>query len=160
MDSIFETMERLAIVDRVLFWVALFLPLFTAGLAFILRDEEVVTRNRHRWVLAALAGPALLVLWHLYNRVIDHFGLDSVKGLIVNVVIFFVAALIFTGLRIVLRALITEPPPPPAAVTGAIPTQRFMTTRMRALNPAVPPPPPPPPVQAPPAPPSSDGGLA
>jgi hypothetical protein len=152
MDSIFETMERTGIVDRVLFWTALFLPLFTAGLAFILRDEKIVTRNRHRWVLMALAGPGLLILWHVYNRVVDHFGLDSVRGLFVNVAIFIVAALLFTGLRIMLKALITEPPPPPAAVTGSIPTQRFTTARMRALNPA-PPPPPPPPASTPPPPP-------
>ena len=142
--SIFETMERTAIVDRILFWIAVFLPLFTAGFAFILRDEKIVTRNRHRWVLIALAGPAVLVLWHVYNRVIGHFGLDSVKGLIVNVVIFIVATLLFTGLRILLRALITEPPPPAAVATATVPTQRFTTTRMRSLNPVVPPPPPPP----------------
>lgn len=137
--SIFETMERTGIVDRTFFWVAVFLPLFTAGLAFILRDELIVTRNRHRWVLMALAGPALLVLWHVYNRVIDSFGLDSVRGLLVNVTIFAVASLLFTGLRILLRALITEPPPPPA-VTTSIPTQRFTTTRMRSLNPPLTPP--------------------
>jgi len=151
MDSIFETMERTGIVDRVLFWVAVFLPLFTAGLAFILRDEKIVMRNRHRWVLMALAGPALLILWHVYNSVVDHYGLDSVKGLLINVVIFIVAALLFTGLRIMLKALITAPPPP-ATVTAAIPTQRFTTTRMRSLNPAPPPPPPPPVTPPPPAP--------
>ncbi len=111
--SLFETMERTGIIDRVFFWVAVFLPLFSAGLAFILRDENIVTRNRHRWVLMALAGPALLVMWHVYNRVIDHYGLDSVKGLLVNLAIFTVTALLFTGIRILLRALITEPPPPP-----------------------------------------------
>lgn len=143
--SIFETMERTGIVNRVLFWIAVFLPLFTAGLAFILREDKIVTRNRHRWVLMALAGPAVLILWHVYNRVIAHFGLDSVKGLIVNVTIFAVATLLFTGLRILLRALITEPPPPPTVVTASVPTQRFTTKRMRSLNPAPPPPPPPPP---------------
>lgn len=154
--SIFETMERTGIVDRILFWVAVFLPLFTAGLAFILRDEKIVTRNRHRWVLMTLAGPAVLILWHIYNRVVDHFGLDSVKGLLVNVTIFAVASLLFTGLRILLRALITEPPPPPATVTASIPTQRFTTTRMRSLNPSPPPPPPPPPEQGEPSPPAGD----
>src|SRR5690606_17911325 len=83
MESIFETMEQTRIVDRVLFWMAIFLPLFTSGLAFVLKDEKVVTRNRHRWVLVALAGPAVLILWNVYNRVVDHFGLDSVKGLVV-----------------------------------------------------------------------------
>lgn len=134
-------MERTGIVDRIFFWVAIFLPLFAAGLAFILRDETIVTRNRHRWVLIALAGPALLVLWDVYNRVIDRFGLDSVKGLLVNVTIFAVASLLFTGMRILLRALITEPPPPPPKVTTSIPSQRFTTTRMRSLNPPLPTPP-------------------
>ncbi len=133
-------MAHTGIVDRILFWVAVFLPLFTAGLAFILREEIIVTRNRHRWVLMALAGPAVLVLWHIYNQVIDHFGLDSVKGLVINVTIFAIASLLFTGLRILLRVLITEPPPPPPSVSTSIPTQRFTTTRMRSLNPAPTPP--------------------
>lgn len=131
--SIFETMERTGIVDRVLFWAAVFLPLFAAGLAFMLREEKIVAQNRHRWVLLSLAGPAVLILWHAYNRVIAHFGLASVKGLIVNVVVFAVAALLFSGLRVVLRALMVGPPPP--VVTTSIPTQRFTTTRMRSLNP-------------------------
>jgi len=138
--SIFETMERTGVVNRVLFWTAVFLPLFTAGLAFMLRGEKIVAENRHRWVLLTLAGPAILILWHAYNRVIAHFGLDSVKGLLVNVAVFAVAALLFTGLRVLLRALITEPPPPPS-VTTTIPTQRFTTTRMRSLNPEPTPPP-------------------
>ena len=149
-------MEQTRIVDRLLFWMAIFLPLFTSGLAFVLKDEKIVTRNRHRWVLVALAGPAVLLLWHVYNRVVDHFGLDSVKGLIVNVVIFVVAALLFTGLRIMLKALITAPPPPPVQVTASIPTQRFTTTRMRSLNPDQPPPPPPPPVPGAPVSPPAD----
>lgn len=157
--SIFETMEHTRIVDRTLFWIAVFLPLFTAGLAFILREDKLVMRNRHRWVLMALAGPAVLILWHVYNRVVDHFGLDSVRGLIVNVIIFAVATLLFTGLRILLRALITEPPPPPV-VTTSIPTQRFTTTRMRSLNPAPPPPPPPPGAPGQPPPPPEPPGNA
>lgn len=154
--SIFEQMERTAVVDRMLFWAALFLPVFTAGLAFILRDEKIVSRNRHRWVLMCIAGPAVLILWHAYNRVIGHFGLDSVKGLLVNVTIFAVAALLFTGLRVLLRALITAPPPP-RVVTTSIPTQRFTTTRMRSLNPELAPPPPPPPPPPAASPPGNEG---
>lgn len=156
--SLFETMERTALVDRVLFWTAVFLPLFTAGLAFILRDEKVVVQHRHRWVLMSLVGPAILILWHVYNRVIAQFGLDSVKGLLVNVTIFAVAALIFTGLRVLLRALMTGPPPP--VVTTRIPTQRFTTTRMRALNADLSPPPPPPPPPPPMSPSNSSSGEA
>ncbi len=35
-------------------------------------------------------GPFLLVMWLIYNGVIDHFGLDSVRGLMINLVIFAV----------------------------------------------------------------------
>jgi hypothetical protein len=133
-ETFFEMLEHTRLVDRILFWVAVLLPVFLAGMAYLLRNENLVKRNRHRWVLAVLAGPAVLILWKIFNGIEDHFGLDSVKGLLLNVAVFAAAALVITGLRILLRALLTTPPPPPA-VTGAIPSQRFTTTRMRALYP-------------------------
>jgi len=160
-ETFFEMLEHTRLVDRVLFWTALLLPVFTAGMVYLLRNENVVKRNRHRWVLGVLAGPALLVLWKIYNAIEDHYGLDSVKALLLNVAVFAAAALIITGVRILLRALLTTPPPPPA-ITGSIPSQRFTTSRMRALYPeaaAVPSASPVPPVPVAPAE-TSEPGLA
>jgi len=38
-----------------------------------------------------ISGPALWLLWQAYGGIVKHFGLDSVKGLGVNIVIFVVA---------------------------------------------------------------------
>lgn len=43
---------------------------------------------RHKAVLLALLGPANLALWEIYNRITDHFGLDTVRNLIINVGLF------------------------------------------------------------------------
>ena len=116
----------------------------------VLARQPVMTAVVGALGVGVSAGLALVS-----GRASDNF----LPGLIINVVIFIVAALLFTGLRIVLKALITVTPPPPAPVTGSIPTQRFTTTRMRSLNPATiapPPPPPPPPVHPTAAPPLDD----
>ena len=107
-ETFYEMLERTRMVDRVLFWLALLGPLVIAGLVALLRERRVVTRYRHRWVLALLAAPALLMLWKAYNAVIFHFGLDSVGGLMVNVAVFAAAALIAAACRIVLKVVFTS----------------------------------------------------
>ena len=111
-ETIFEMLERTRAVDRLLFWLAVLSPPVIAGLAAWLRYKPVVVKHRHRWVLACLTAPGLLVLWKVYNAVVDHFGLDSILGLFVNVGVFAAAALLFTGLRLVLRAALANVPKP------------------------------------------------
>ena|SRR5438552_9792914 len=41
-----------------------------------------------RGFLFGLAGPLNLVLWKIYNRITDHFGLDTVKNLLINLALF------------------------------------------------------------------------
>jgi hypothetical protein len=109
-ETFYEMLERTRAVDRLLFWLALLGPLVVAGLAAVLREHRAVTRFRHRWVLALLAAPALLMLWKAYNAVISHFGLDSVAGLMVNVAVFAAAALIAAACRIVLKVVFASLP--------------------------------------------------
>lgn len=132
-QSIFAVMEQTQIIDRILLWTALLFPLFAAGLAFTLRHEDIVTKNRHRWVLACLTPAGVLILWEIYNGVVNRYGLESIKALVINIIIFIVAALLATALRVILRALLTTPPPPPVK-TQPIPVQKFTTTRMRSLS--------------------------
>jgi hypothetical protein len=61
-----------------------------------LRDPHLV------WPYAlasALLGPVLFILWAVYNAIENHYGLDSVKALLINLVIFvltgIVAAVLF-----------------------------------------------------------------
>ena len=41
-----------------------------------------------RGLSVGLLGPAALGLWVIYNALEDHFGLDSVAALLINLVIF------------------------------------------------------------------------
>jgi hypothetical protein len=37
---------------------------------------------------AGLLGPAVWALWRMYNAIEDHYGLDSVKALLINLALF------------------------------------------------------------------------
>src|SRR5437764_9643606 len=37
-----------------------------------------------RGVAAGMMGPAAMLLWHVYNRIEDRYGLDSVRALLLN----------------------------------------------------------------------------
>jgi drug/metabolite transporter (DMT)-like permease len=39
-------------------------------------------------ILIGLLGPANWLLWHIYNRIEDHYGLDSVKAMLINLALF------------------------------------------------------------------------
>jgi len=41
-----------------------------------------------------LGGGALAGMWRVYNSLTQHFGLDSVKGLLVNLALFTIAGVI------------------------------------------------------------------
>jgi len=50
-------------------------------------------------VLCGAAGPAIWALWHMYNGIIGSYGLDSVRGLLVNLALFIAIGLLL-GLAI------------------------------------------------------------
>lgn len=48
------------------------------------------------WTLGvsmAALGPLLFILWTVYNAIENHYGLDSVKALLINLVLFLVVGL-------------------------------------------------------------------
>lgn len=99
-ESIFEWMEQVRLVDRVLFALALAGPLIVATAVAILRRRPVVAGYRDRWVMAALAAPALFIMWIVYNTIVDRWGLDSVAGLGVNALVFAAAAMAGVALKL------------------------------------------------------------
>lgn len=109
-ETFYEMLERTRAVDRLLFWFAVVLPPAIAATAAMLRQSPIVDRHRHRWVLALLAAPGLLVLWKVYNAVTDHFGLETLMALFANIGVFAAAALGVTGLRLLLKAALYGPP--------------------------------------------------
>ncbi|MCJ7822946.1 MAG: hypothetical protein MUQ26_07735 [Armatimonadetes bacterium] len=45
-------------------------------------------------LLCGLAGPAIWLLWRMYNGVVGGYGLDSVRGLLVNLGLFVAIGLV------------------------------------------------------------------
>lgn len=45
-------------------------------------------------LVGALAGIVNFVLWSVYNSITNHFGLDSVKGLLINLALFCVVGIL------------------------------------------------------------------
>ncbi len=48
-------------------------------------------------VLLGLTGPAAFGLWHVYNGIMGRYGLDSVKGLLINLALFSAVGLAIGG---------------------------------------------------------------
>ena len=48
-------------------------------------------------LLFGLFGPAIWLLWRMYNGIVGAFGLDSVRGLLINLALFVAIGLV-TGL--------------------------------------------------------------
>ena len=65
----------------------------------IVRREEnsAPRKDRMFWILIGAIGPLVVALWFVYNSLMDHFGLDSVFALGINLVI-FIAVGILIGL--------------------------------------------------------------
>jgi hypothetical protein len=91
---------NLAVVERVILALALALPLLglLGGLAWGASHRRVAAGAVRGFALG-FSGPAILVLWRVYNAITDHYGLDSVQGLLINLSL-FVAIGIGAGLLI------------------------------------------------------------
>ena len=50
-------------------------------------------------LICGLSGPAIWLLWRMYNGIVGIYGLDSVRGLLVNLALFVAIGLII-GLAI------------------------------------------------------------
>jgi hypothetical protein len=90
-----DELVNLAVVERVFLSLALLLPFagLAAGAAWgAARSQARV--GAIQGFIAGLLGPLIWVLWKLYNAIEDHYGLDSVKGLLINLALFICVGLI------------------------------------------------------------------
>lgn len=80
--------------ERVIRLLAIALPV--AGLALGLIAGAVRKRagsDALLGLLCGLSGPLIWALWRVYNGVTGKFGLDSVKGLLINLTLFVAVGL-------------------------------------------------------------------
>jgi hypothetical protein len=82
---------NLAVVEQVILFLAVGLPVagLLAGLAWGARCRRPVPGALQGFA-AGLLGPTVWVLWRIYNAIEDHYGLDSVKALLINLALFVI----------------------------------------------------------------------
>jgi hypothetical protein len=85
----------LATVGRLFVLAAVLLPVLgtAAGAALGARRGEP-GRFALFGLAAGLLGPLNLLLWRVYNAITDRLGLDTVRNLVVNLIVFVTAGLV------------------------------------------------------------------
>jgi hypothetical protein len=105
-ESLFETLEQWRVVDRVLLWVALVVPLAAAAGYRALRERPIVRQWRHRWIMTCILAPMPFVMWKIYNAVADHYGLESVFGMLVNTLLFGIVTVLLALVNFAVYAVL------------------------------------------------------
>ncbi len=102
-DSIFEDMERSGIVDHVLLVIGILVPLLLALDYRFRRHLHHTPRERRLRILIGVGAPAFYLLWLCYNAIVDYYGLSSVFGLVMNLILFLLFGGAFILLDVYLR---------------------------------------------------------
>jgi hypothetical protein len=91
-----EELIHLATVERVIVGLAIGLPVagLLLGLGWGARSGQART-GAVQGLMGGLLGPLIWLLWRVYNGIEDHYGLDSVRALLLNLALF--AAVGITG---------------------------------------------------------------
>lgn len=90
-----EEMVTVAQAERLVLVLAVSLPVVGLALGAVLGAiRQTVARGVVLGFAAGLIGPALWALWRMYNGIIEVYGLDSVRGLFVNLALFVAAGLV------------------------------------------------------------------
>jgi hypothetical protein len=83
-------------INRLIAAAAIILPLGCIAFYIILRRRLAAQPAGKVWVAAiGIFGPLVWVLWHVYNAIENAYGLDSVRGLVINLVLFIAVGVIF-----------------------------------------------------------------
>lgn len=100
LKQILDVVLNETIIDRFfcfLLWVGPVIGLVIGSLSGLIRKR--VFKHASAGLLIGFTGTLISVMWYVYNLIMDHFGLDSVAGLLLNLLLFvlvgMVAGLIF-----------------------------------------------------------------
>ena len=102
-------------VNLVLAIAAAVLPLVCFVLYVMLRGALVARPMVKIWLAAiGIFGPLVWVLWQVYNTIENAYGLDSVRALVLNLVLFIVVGIgVGLILRLWRRKIMMRIPAPP-----------------------------------------------
>lgn len=90
-ETFFEMLERTHAIDWVLGAMVVVGPVAVGLLWRWLRVRPAFQRHAHSFIIAATAGPFIYAMWRIYNGIMNHFGLDSVRGLLLSAAVFLIA---------------------------------------------------------------------
>jgi hypothetical protein len=68
--------------------LAVLAPILAIGVGALLQHRRGRPGALVIGILIGLLGPANWLLWRIYNRIEDHYGLDSVKAMLINLALF------------------------------------------------------------------------
>ncbi|MBN1356140.1 hypothetical protein JXA40_07710 [bacterium] len=104
-----KTMLDYILVEQRLEWFFLHLAWIGPSGGLVLGIIAGLTKRR-LWVcirsglIWGFGATLISVMWWIYNAILDHYGIDSVKGLLINLLLFaLVGCLLGTGVRIVMH---------------------------------------------------------
>ena len=90
-----EEIVTVAQAERLILWLAVSLPVIGLIVGAILGTvRQAVARGVVLGLAGGLVGPVLWALWRMYNGIIGVYGLDSVRGLFVNLALFVAVGLV------------------------------------------------------------------
>ncbi len=84
-------MRELVDLAAVEWWfgiLAVALPILAMGIGAALQFRARRPGTLAIGIALGLLGPINWLLWHVYNRIEDHYGLDSVKAMLLNLALF------------------------------------------------------------------------
>jgi len=84
--------ERLHLFFIHLAWIAPVIGISTgAAIRHFRRGDRMIVMKGCFW---GFLGSFISLLWWIYNRIMNHYGLDSVKALLINFALFIVCGLL------------------------------------------------------------------
>jgi hypothetical protein len=104
-------------VNMVITRAAIVLPLGCIAFYVILRRRLATQPEVKVWLaVIGVLGPLILVLWHVYNLIENAYGLDSVRALVLNFILFVAVGVAFGLLvRVWRRRMIAKMPEAPSS---------------------------------------------
>ncbi|MBN1879137.1 hypothetical protein JW823_03420 [bacterium] len=84
--------DRLNLFFRHLLWMTPAIGLIIGCISGWIRHRN--PKHAMIGLSIGLIGSMISALWYMYNAIMDHFGLDSVAGLLINLLIFTLVGLL------------------------------------------------------------------
>jgi hypothetical protein len=83
-----QELVDLAAVERLFGWLAVLVPVAALAVGAAMRFGGRRQGSLRAGLLMGLLGPLNWVLWRVFNGIEDHYGLDSVRAMLLNLALF------------------------------------------------------------------------